>query len=68
MLDVTNQEQIDALAAEVAGEFGHLDVLVNNAGVNTLTFRPLANLPKPTEENADDFKNVYDVNVFASSG
>lgn len=64
VLDVTNQDQIDALAAKVATEFGHLDVLVNNAGVNTLTFRPLENLPKPTEENVDDFKNVYEVNVF----
>ncbi|WIE74101.1 SDR family NAD(P)-dependent oxidoreductase [Curtobacterium sp. MCJR17_020] len=32
VLDVTNQEQINALAAEVAAEFGRLDVLVNNAG------------------------------------
>lgn len=64
VLDVTNQDQIDALAAKVAAEFGHLDALVNNAGVNTITFRPLENLPKPTEENVDDFKNVYEVNVF----
>jgi NAD(P)-dependent dehydrogenase (short-subunit alcohol dehydrogenase family) len=64
VLDVTNQDQIDALAAKVAAEFGYLDVLVNNAGVNTITFRPLENLPKPTEENVDDFKNVYEVNVF----
>jgi len=64
VLDVTNQEQIDALAPEVAADFGHLNVLVNNAGVNTITFRPLENLPKPTEEHVDDFKNVYEVNVF----
>ncbi len=64
VLDVTDQDQIDALVAEVADEFGRLDVLVNNAGVNTLTFRPLEDLPKPTEENVDDFKNVYEVNVF----
>ncbi|MDQ1218121.1 SDR family NAD(P)-dependent oxidoreductase [Microbacterium arborescens] len=64
VLDVTNQDQIDGLVAEVADEFGRLDVLVNNAGVNTLTFRPLVDLPKPSEENVDDFKNVYEVNVF----
>lgn len=64
VVDVTNQDQIDALVAEVAREFGRLDVLVNNAGVNTLTFRHLEDLPEPTEENVDDFKNVYEVNVF----
>lgn len=64
VLDVTNQDQIDALVVDVAHEFGRLDVLVNNAGVNTLTFRPLEHLPKPTEENVDDFENVYEVNVF----
>ncbi|WP_182048038.1 SDR family oxidoreductase [Curtobacterium sp. ME26] len=64
VLDVTNQDQIDALVVDVAHEFGRLDVLVNNAGVNTLTFRPLEHLPKPTEENVDDFRNVYEVNVF----
>jgi NAD(P)-dependent dehydrogenase (short-subunit alcohol dehydrogenase family) len=64
-LDVTSQEQVDALAARVGAEFGHLDVLVNNAGANTLTFRPMDHLPKPTEETVDDIKNVYEINVFA---
>lgn len=65
ILDVTSQEQVDALAARVGAEFGHLDVLVNNAGANTLTFRPMDHLPKPTEETVDDIKNVYEINVFA---
>ncbi|WP_433112632.1 SDR family NAD(P)-dependent oxidoreductase [Micromonospora sp. CA-246542] len=64
LLDVTDQRQIDALADEVDQEFGRLDVLVNNAGVNTLTFRDLDHLPTPSEETAEDFKNVYEVNVF----
>jgi NAD(P)-dependent dehydrogenase (short-subunit alcohol dehydrogenase family) len=64
-LDVTSQEQVDALAARVGAEFGHLDVLVNNAGANTLTFHPMDHLPKPTEETVDDIKNVYEINVFA---
>jgi NAD(P)-dependent dehydrogenase (short-subunit alcohol dehydrogenase family) len=65
-LEVTSQEQIDRLAAQVRAEFGHLDVLVNNAGVNTLSFHPaLDHLPRPTEETVDDVKNVYEVNVFA---
>lgn len=64
VLDVTQQDEIDALAARVLDDFGHLDVLVNNAGVNTLTFHPMDHLPKPTEETVDDIKNVYEVNVF----
>ncbi|MGN7190504.1 MULTISPECIES: SDR family NAD(P)-dependent oxidoreductase [unclassified Curtobacterium] len=64
VLDVTDQGEIDAVAAEVATEFGHLDVLVNNAGVNTMTFRPMAELPEPTDETVEDFQNVYAVNVF----
>jgi NAD(P)-dependent dehydrogenase (short-subunit alcohol dehydrogenase family) len=65
VLDVTSQEQVDTLADGIAAEFGRLDVLVNNAGVNTLTFHPMDHLPKPTEETVDDIKNVYEVNVFA---
>jgi NAD(P)-dependent dehydrogenase (short-subunit alcohol dehydrogenase family) len=64
LLDVTRQDQIEAAAARVAAEFGHLDVLVNNAGVNTTTFRPMDHLPTPTEETVDDMRRVYDVNVF----
>ena len=31
--DVSQPEQVDAMIAEVAGAFGHIDALVNNAGV-----------------------------------
>ncbi|QHC62706.1 SDR family NAD(P)-dependent oxidoreductase [Rathayibacter festucae] len=65
LLDVTRQDHVDALAARVAEEFGRLDVLVNNAGVNTLTFHPMDHLPTPTEETVDDIRSVYEVNVFA---
>jgi NAD(P)-dependent dehydrogenase (short-subunit alcohol dehydrogenase family) len=64
-LDVTSQADVDALAQEVGGQFGHLDVLVNNAGTNTLAFHSLDHLPKPTEETVEDIRNVYEVNVFA---
>jgi NAD(P)-dependent dehydrogenase (short-subunit alcohol dehydrogenase family) len=64
LLDVTNQAQVDQLAVAVAADFGQLDVLVNNAGVNTLTFHPMDHLPSPTEETVDDTRNVYEVNVF----
>ena len=32
-LDVSEDESVEGLAAEVVGEFGRLDVLVNNAGI-----------------------------------
>ena len=33
LCDVTSQEQVDALAAAAVSELGHIDVLVNNAGL-----------------------------------
>jgi len=32
--DVTDPRQVEALVAQVMAEFGHVDVLINNAGVN----------------------------------
>src|SRR5260370_32069298 len=38
-LDVTNGEQVEAVIDKVVAECGRLDVVVNNAGVNTLAHR-----------------------------
>jgi NAD(P)-dependent dehydrogenase (short-subunit alcohol dehydrogenase family) len=38
-MDVTRHDQIDAVLSAVERELGRLDVLVNNAGVNTLKHR-----------------------------
>src|SRR5207302_3949545 len=38
-LDVTNPGEVEAAFRQVAAECGRLDVLVNNAGVNTLAHR-----------------------------
>ncbi|MFC0436920.1 SDR family NAD(P)-dependent oxidoreductase [Kutzneria buriramensis] len=64
-LDVTSDAQVASAAAQVKNTWDHLDVLVNNAGVNTLNHRPLDHLPKPTEETVEDFRFVYETNVFA---
>src|SRR5262249_21500914 len=39
LLDVTNSAQVESVMDAVQQEFGRLDVLVNNAGVNTLAHR-----------------------------
>jgi NAD(P)-dependent dehydrogenase (short-subunit alcohol dehydrogenase family) len=45
-LDVSDGGQIDAVLAEVVRDLGRLDVLVNNAGVNTLAHRvPIDQFP-----------------------
>jgi NAD(P)-dependent dehydrogenase (short-subunit alcohol dehydrogenase family) len=64
-LDVISDGDIRAATKRIESDFGHLDVLVNNAGVSTLNHRQLDHLPKPTEETADDLRFVYEVNVFA---
>jgi NAD(P)-dependent dehydrogenase (short-subunit alcohol dehydrogenase family) len=56
--DVTSPADVDASAARIREEFGHLDVLVNNAGVNV-------GYNKPTEETPDNLRYVYETNVFA---
>ncbi|HEY2057824.1 MAG TPA: SDR family oxidoreductase [Amycolatopsis sp.] len=54
-LDVTAQEDVDRAVREI----GHLDVLVNNAGVNTGDYGP------PSSETAEAMRRVYETNVFA---
>ena len=38
-LDVTNRQQVQKTVHDIVERFGHLDLLVNNAGVNTLKHR-----------------------------
>lgn len=57
-LDVTSADDIDEAVRHIDTEVGHLDALINNAGVNVGYHRP-------TEENSSDLRKVYGVNVFA---
>jgi|SRR5580658_1664832 NAD(P)-dependent dehydrogenase (short-subunit alcohol dehydrogenase family) len=57
-LDVTSDTDVRAAAAAVGSEFGHLDVLVNNAGVSV-------GYNHPQDETPDNFRFVYETNVFA---
>lgn len=55
VMDVTQREQVDAVVAQVQAQFGHIDVLVNNAGI-TMDAR----LQKMTQAQ---FDRVIDVNL-----
>jgi NAD(P)-dependent dehydrogenase (short-subunit alcohol dehydrogenase family) len=57
-LDVTDDSSVEAAAASLRAELGHLDVLINNAGINAGGSVPGADL------TVDDFRAVFDVNVF----
>ena len=57
MCDVTNEEQVTALAARIKEEVGVIDILVNNAGI-------IKRIPM-CEMSAADFRKVIDVDLNA---
>ncbi|WP_431278658.1 SDR family oxidoreductase [Leifsonia poae] len=59
-LDVTDPTSVAAAAAWIDEEYGHLDILINNAGTATISRqRALA-----SETSLEDMRAVYDINVF----
>lgn len=56
-VDVTDQESIDAAAEHIRERHGHLDVLINNAGISGPWVSPADTLPEHLHE-------VYDTNVY----
>ena len=56
--DVTAVEDCNRVVAETVEAFGHVDVLVNNAGLGTAA--------PATREPPDDFRRVVDVNLHGS--
>jgi NAD(P)-dependent dehydrogenase (short-subunit alcohol dehydrogenase family) len=61
-LDVCRQADIDAAAAMIAGEFGKLDVLVNNAGVMIEKGWTKNTTSETTVEN---LRSTFETNLFA---
>jgi NAD(P)-dependent dehydrogenase (short-subunit alcohol dehydrogenase family) len=49
-LDVTDDESINNAVAKVDKEFGHLDILINNAGIQVYDDSPLSNRLRKTFE------------------
>jgi NAD(P)-dependent dehydrogenase (short-subunit alcohol dehydrogenase family) len=61
-LDVTRQSDIDAAVALITADFGHLDVLVNNAGVMIEKGWTKNTTSETTLEN---LRATFDANLFA---
>ena len=55
--DVTNEEQVDAMVAQIEKEVGVIDILVNNAGI-------IKRIPM-CEMKASEFRQVIDVDLNA---
>jgi NAD(P)-dependent dehydrogenase (short-subunit alcohol dehydrogenase family) len=57
-IDVTSQDSITRAAATVAGDYGWLDSLVNNAGINAGYQNP------PSQTRLEDMRAIFDTDVF----
>ncbi len=57
-LDVTDQTSVDAAATVIGEQAGHLDVLVNNAGIF------VQGSTAPSQTTVEDMARTYDTNVF----
>jgi NAD(P)-dependent dehydrogenase (short-subunit alcohol dehydrogenase family) len=57
LIDVTSDDSVHAAAAHIREQAGHLDVLVNNAGIG-------GGMKHPGEVTAADMQAVYGTNVF----
>ena len=55
--DVTNEDQVNAMVAQIEKEVGVIDILVNNAGI-------IKRIPM-TEMTAAEFRQVVDVDLNA---
>jgi NAD(P)-dependent dehydrogenase (short-subunit alcohol dehydrogenase family) len=69
VLNVTDSRQVEQVLAEVAATFGRIDIVVNNAGVNTLAHRvTIDEFPREEWDRllAVDLTGLYEVSRFAA--
>jgi NAD(P)-dependent dehydrogenase (short-subunit alcohol dehydrogenase family) len=59
-LDVTDAKSIQRAAEWIEEEYGHLNVLVNNAGTATVARQGYP----PSQTSLEDMRAVYEINVF----
>ena len=58
VVDVTDWDQVEAMAAAAHGLFGHIDICVNSAGINVR--KPIL------EMSPQEFRSIIDVNLTGS--
>ena len=59
-LDVTDAKSIHRTAEWIKAEYGHLDILINNAGTASVARRGWP----PSQTSLEDMRAVYETNVF----
>jgi 2-dehydro-3-deoxy-L-rhamnonate dehydrogenase (NAD+) len=59
-VDITRESEVKQTINEIADQFGHIDILVNSAGITGIT-----NI-KSHETATDNVKQVFDVNFMGS--
>jgi NAD(P)-dependent dehydrogenase (short-subunit alcohol dehydrogenase family) len=68
-LDVTDRASIAAAADRIFKEFGHLDLLVNNAAISntrkgSLSLQEYGKISRPSNVSLDEVRAVWETNVF----
>jgi NAD(P)-dependent dehydrogenase (short-subunit alcohol dehydrogenase family) len=69
-LDVTDRSSVAAAAERVRGEFGRLDVLIQNAAISNTGLRPgmtieeFSKSTRPSVVSFDEMRAVWETNVF----
>jgi NAD(P)-dependent dehydrogenase (short-subunit alcohol dehydrogenase family) len=58
-LDVTDDSSVVAAAETIRAEVGHLDILINNAGI-------LGDVTSPEDMTVEHIRPVYETNVFGT--